>query len=152
MGEHDHEYPQGALAADDRDLADMRPVDLRLLARQRFGAHERFGARPGADGGHIPTQRPQTSGVAALADHVVEARRDQARVALQRFVDEVLVGIECTAPGAALTLPAQRPDGTLDDIGVDAELGRNRALLPMLGEKQAPDLRFAGAVDHRRPP
>ena len=45
--EHHHKAPQRALGASDAQLAEMGPVDLRLLSRQRAQAQIGFGCGRG---------------------------------------------------------------------------------------------------------
>ncbi|MBE7453350.1 MAG: hypothetical protein HS111_32130 [Kofleriaceae bacterium] len=94
MREHHHEQPELALAAGERQLADERPVHLRLLAGQGLGRQVDLAARPWAHQGDVLAQRSHRAGEAALAHHVVEPRRQQLRVAAQGVVDELAVRVD----------------------------------------------------------
>ncbi len=52
VGQHHHEGHQRPLGAADGELAEVRPVDLRLLARQGAQPQVRLGRRPRALAGH----------------------------------------------------------------------------------------------------
>src|SRR5688500_12416889 len=95
--DHD-EQPERALAARHRDLADVCPVDLRLLADEGLCAQEDLTAGPWADFGDELAERAHGAGVATVLDHVVEASRAQARVALESLSDERPVRVDEPGP------------------------------------------------------
>ncbi len=131
--------------------ADVRPVDLRLLAGQRFDAQEHLVARRRPRFADIAAQRPNAALVAALDEHVLDARRDQPRIARERLVDEGNVRLENARVGPrAATLGAEAAQHADDDIEVHPELRGDRAALPMLREVQPTDLRSHRLADGHR--
>ena len=92
--EHDHEQPDRALAAGDGDLADVGPVDLRLLAGERLGDEVRLALGPWPNQRDVLAQGAHRAAIAALADHVVEPRREELGIAAQRVVDERAVRVD----------------------------------------------------------
>jgi hypothetical protein len=100
---------------------------------------------------HEAPECPDAAGVAALRDHVVDARRHECRVASERVEHEALVGVEhAGARVLALRLGAVRAEDARHDVFVHVELGHDRALLPVLGEEEAADLRLRLLVDGHR--
>src|ERR1039458_2054013 len=89
--DHDKQ-PQGATATRHRDGTDMRPVDLSLLADERVEAQEGFAVWRWAHHRNEATQGALTPTKAAVADHVQNSRRAQARVSEKGLLDESFVG------------------------------------------------------------
>ena len=146
---HD-ESGDGAGAVSDANLAEGAPVDLRGLAGE--------GDDPTVDGpaGLGPKALDDASelvdgtGIAALADHLVDAGGAEAGVLGEGVADERQVGVEgagsihAGAAGSRLAL-----DGGADRLTVEAELGRDGPELPVLAVVQPPDLGALGGRDHR---
>ena len=149
--QHEHEQPQRALAARHRDLADVRPVDLRLLARQRLGAQVHLALRPGAHLGDVFAERPHRAAIATLGQHVVEPRRAQSWIARQRLGDEVAIRPDEARSRQGIAALWIATDRAADDIGMDTELRGDRADAPVLGEVQPHDLGFERWRAHRAP-
>ena len=149
--EHEHKEPQRSLAAGHGDLANVRPVDLRLFAGERLGAEVYLAARLRPDRGHILAQRADSAGVAALGDHVMQARGAQSRVAGQRFGDEGEVRVDEARPRGGAWARVPEAEDAADHIGVDPELGRDRADAPVLRVVQAENLRLSLRCRHRPP-
>ena len=77
----------------------------------------------------------------------------QLGMLVERLVDERLERVEQRRP--ELALRAHEPvalDGALDGVVVHAELGRDGADLPVLGEEQPPNACELLGVDHRATP
>ncbi len=140
---HHHEAGQAPLRRADLDLAEVSPVDLRLLAGQRLEPQERFGAlRPNA--ADVAAQLHHRARIATRADHLEDARRAQSRVVVEDLADEPLVRVEHRR--ANLRPRAHEPvglDRVADGVVVDAELAGDGAHLPMLGVEEAADLGLA---------
>ncbi len=148
--DHD-ESGDGAGAVSDADLAERAPVDLRGLAGQRDD--------PTVDGagGLRPQALDEASdlddraGIAALADHLVDARGAQAGVAGQRVADERQIRVESAGPAHPAADTARLVlDRSPDRLTVEAELGRDGPDLPVLAVVQTPDLGALRGRDHRR--
>jgi len=126
----------------------VSPVDLRLLPDEALGPQVHLAARNRPHLGHVTAQDGDAAVVAAHADHVEEAGGTKARMGLERLVDERLVRVDEARPrrkderavGAAIKR-------AVDDVGVHAELGDDRASLPLLDVVKAPDLVLLGDVD-----
>src|SRR5207248_5756391 len=90
------------------------------------------------------------AGVAARMKHLEQARRTQARMFFERLLDECLVGVEQRGPNeGAESNEAVGLDGGAHRLVVHAELGGDRAELPVLGEEEAANLGAQLVVDHR---
>ena len=104
--DHD-ERPERPLAAGHRERADVRPVDLRLLAGQRLDAQEDLATRRG------PARR-ERSGEACEGCPRSRARRACRRCASRRASDSARASHRrtgCTARGRAHPDAACRPSG-----------------------------------------
>src|SRR6266545_1512911 len=151
MREHDDEDPERPLPAGHADLADVGPVDLCLLAGERLGAEVHLAPWLGPDLRHVFTQRADRAGVAALSEHVVQPGGAQAWVPGQRLGDDGAVRIdEPRSRGGARARNAEAEDAA-NHVGVDPELGGDRADPPVLREVQTDDLRLDLWRRHRPP-
>ena len=148
--DHD-EGPERPVSAGHGQRADVRPVDLRLLAGQRLDAQEHLVSRRRPRFADIAAQRANTALVAALDEHVVDARRDQPRIARQRLVDEGNVRLEHARVGPrAARLGPEAAEHADHDIEVHAELRGDRAAFPVLREIQPTNLRGHRLADGHR--
>ena len=152
VAQHQDERHQGAFGAPDGELAEVRPVDLALLARKGAKAQIRFTGPARAQLRDAVTEVVGAAGVAPRLDHVEQPRGGQGGEALQRLGDERPVGVELRGPSPALTLAlhaglAQHP---LDGVVVDAELRGDGAHPPVLDEVVAQDLRPEFVADRHR--
>ena len=147
--DHD-ESGDGACALSDADLAERAPVDLRGLGRQ--GDHPTVDgvAGLGPQALHETAELNDRTGIAALADHLVDPRRAQARVLRQGVADERQVGVENAGPARTAPETARLAlDRGADRLMVEAELGRDGPDFPVLAVEQAPDLGALCGRDHR---
>ncbi len=96
--EHDHEQPDRPLAAGDRNLADVRPVHLCLLAWQGLDHQIRLALRPRTNERDVFAQGPHRASITALTDHVVEPGREERGIAAELIVDEWAVRLEDSRP------------------------------------------------------
>ena len=143
IAEHQDERHQGALGASDGELAEVRPVDLGLLARKGAKAQIRFTGPARAQRRDAVAEVVGAARVAPHLDHVEQPRGGERGEALQRLGDERHVGVELRGPSPALTLAlhpclAEHP---LDGGVVNAELARDGAHPPVLDEVVAQNLR-----------
>ena len=82
----------------DGDVAEARPVHLRLLSRQGAQAQIGFSRGPWPMPGDDGTEMAGVSAVAALTDHGVKAAGRQRRELLERLADEWQIGIGFRRP------------------------------------------------------
>ena len=134
----------------DADLAEGAPVDLRRLAGQRDDPTVDGPAGLGPQALDDASELVDRTGIAALADHLVDAGGAEAGVLGQGVADERQIGVEGTgsiqagAAGSRLAL-----DGGANRLTVVAELGGDGPDLPVLAVVQAPDLGALLGRDHR---
>lgn len=121
-------------------MAEVTPVDLRLLARQRAQAQVGLGRRA-----HLGHQQPEVRGpahVAALGDHRVQPCRGEGGELLQGGQHERSVRVDAAGPqrrGVHRRAVARQdpPHG----IAMHVQLPRDGAHAPLLHRVQAQDLR-----------
>ena len=145
--EHHDEEPERAHAAGHRELADVGPVDLCLLADQRLGVQVDFAARRRSDVGDVAAHGRHRPDVAAVSDHVVDPRRAKSRVLGQLLDDEVMKRLDDARPSWCLGSGFTEAQDALDHVGVEPELRRDRPDRPVLGVVQPHDL---GVLRRRR--
>ena len=147
--DHD-ESGDGAGAVSDADLAEGAPVDLGGLAGQRDDPAVDGPAGLGPQALDDASELVDGPGIAAQADHLVDAGGAEAGVLGEGVADERQVGVEgagsiqAGAAGSRLAL-----DGGADRLTVEAEFGRDGPELPVLAVVQAPDLGALRGRDHR---
>ena len=147
--DHD-EAGDGAGALSDADLAERAPVDLCRLVSQGNDAAVDGAAGLGPQALHETAELDERTGIAALADHLVDPRGAQARVLCQGVADERQVGVENAGPARTAPETARLAlDGGADRLMVEAELRRDGPDLPVLAVEQAPDLGALRGRDHR---
>jgi hypothetical protein len=98
---------------------------------------------------HRTAQLHDAATIAAVANHLVEARGAQSGILLQGLTEECDVGIDEGRPQWLHAAEAFRLDGVSDGIGMDAQFTCNRADFPMLRVKVAANLRAGFLADHR---
>ena len=103
IGQRHHEAGQGALGAAHHHVAEVRPIDLCLLAGKGLESQEWL-ADLRTQAGHGAPQLHDAAGVAAIANHLVDARGAQPRMLLQSLADEREVGIDDGRTAAACVL------------------------------------------------
>lgn len=92
------------------------------------------------------------AGVAAIPDHLIEARGAQARILLQRFAHKGQIRIDNRRPQRLGVLEALHLNGAPYGVGVDLEGLRNGADFPMLGVEVAANLYAGFGSDHSGSP
>src|SRR5437764_4037635 len=88
-----HEAGQGSLGAAHHHVPKVSPIDLRLLAGKRLELQERFAALRTQAGNGTP-QLHYAAAVAAVANHLVDARGGQAWMLIESVANELDVGID----------------------------------------------------------
>ena len=137
VAQHHHESHQRALGAADLQVAEVRPVDLRLLAGQRAQAQERFGRAARAHRGHQVAHVAGAAVVAALADHGMQPAGRQRGVLAQRLDHEGAVRIDAGRSQHALDqLKPMLGEHAAHGVAVHVQLARDGAHAPMLGDVQ----------------
>ena len=133
----------------DPDFPKGAPVHLRLLARQSDHAAVDVRGRLRPQTSHHPPDLHGRAGIAPLAKHLVEPRGAQARILREGVADERQKRVE----GTRAAHPAARAARLMlhrraHRLMVDAEGGRDGPDLPMLAEREAPDLGALRGRDH----
>ena len=142
VAQHHDEGHQGAAGAADLQMAEVGPVDLRLLAGQRAQAQVGLGGRARAHVGHEVAQVRGAADVAALGQHAQQPRRGQRGEPSERLQDERPVRVDAArAQWPRVSRGAVAGDDAPHDIAVDMQLARDRAHAPLLDRMQAQDLR-----------
>src|SRR5437867_6922731 len=83
VGQCQHEARQAPLRPSDTDLAEVRPISLRLVSRKRTKRQEGFPMHPWAQPRHDAAQLHNATQVATGADHLIDPRRAQIRILLE---------------------------------------------------------------------
>ena len=146
--EHQHEAAQGATRLADLHTAEARPVDLALLAGQRVEREKRFGAPLRAHAPDVAAHLHDAAHIAPRSQHLVQARRPQPRVLVERPLDEVLVRVEQRWPRSATAHETVGIDDPSHRVVMHTELAGDRPDLPVLGEEEAAELRLELLADH----
>ena len=93
--------------------------------------------------GHGESQLNDAAGIAAISDHLVNARGAQPRVPVQNLAHELQLGIDVGRPQGLAAMEAVGLDGVAYGVFVNPQLAGNRADLPMLGVKVTTNLDVA---------
>ena len=137
------ESHQWALGATDDDVAEMPPIDLRLIAGQRAQAKIGLGRLARAQAGDDVAEVAGAAAVAALLRHAVQTAGGQRRELSQRIAKERQIGIDLRASlRRPRTRHARLPEHPLDRLMVKAQLLGDRPDAPLLNVMKAQDLRF----------
>jgi len=148
VGKSDQETGQTSTSAAHGNFAEVGPVDLSLLAGEHTQAQKRFhSSRP--QPGHSAPQLHHASGIATIANHVVDARGTQAGMTFQGLANELQVGIGQTRTQSSGTVEPLTLDGMAHGIGMEVQFPSNGADLPMLRVEPMTNLRSRFVADHR---
>src|SRR5580700_5489704 len=128
----------------------VSPVNLRLLAGKRLELQERFAARRTQAGNRAP-QLHHAAAVAAVANHLVDARGAQARMLIESVTNELDVGIDDGYSQRLGVVEAFALDRVANSVWMDAQLTGNGADFPVLDVKVAANLRAGFRTDHEIP-
>jgi hypothetical protein len=142
IGEHHHEGPQIPLRPSHRQLAEVRPVHLRLLPREHRAAQVGFRVGTRTQPTDDRAKRALRPRVAALLHHRPEPARAQARMLRQRLLDEGQIRVH--QPGTRRRLGDWQPalrQHAFHRVVVPAELRGDRAHRPLLSVMEAEDRR-----------
>ena len=148
-GQGHHEAGELTLGAADHDGAEVRPVDLCLLGRKNLQSQEGFVGLRAQTCHHAP-QLLDAAGVAAIPDHLVDARGAQPRMLLQHLAHKRQIRIDDGGPQRLGVLEAFHFNGAPYGVGVDVQGGGNGADFPMLGVEIAANLYAGFGTDHAK--
>ena len=146
--QRDDEAGQSAAGAAHHDVAEVRPVDLALLAGKGLQAQKRL-ADGGAQAGHRAPQLDDAAGITAIADHLVNAGGAQPRMLVQGLADELGVRIDEGRPQRLRVAETLRFDGVAHGVGMHAQFAGDGADLPVFGVKVAANLCAGFGTDHQ---
>ena len=132
VAQHHHEARDRADAMPQGDRAKRPPIDLGLLPHERDHAAIRAGRDGGAQVTHEAPHMARRPGIAALAEHLVEPGRAQARKLRQGVPDQGEKRIERTRAPRPPRRPGVQLNRAADRVVVDAKRGRDRVDLPVL--------------------
>ena len=127
------------------------PVHLCLLGGKYLQSKKSF-VRLWAQTGHGTAQLLDTAGVAAIANHLIEARGAQAWMLLQYLAHKRQIRIDNGRPQRFGVLEAFHFNGAPHGVGVHAQGLCSRADLPMLGVEIAANLYAGFRADHPSSP
>ena len=142
VAQHHDEGHQGAACAADLQMAEVPPVDLCLLARQRAQAQVGLGRRARAHAGDEVAQMRGAADVAALKQHLQQPRRGQRWELGERLQHERAVGVDAAgAQRRQMNGRVVAGDHAPHDIAMHTQLPRDRSRAPLLDHVEAQDLR-----------
>src|SRR3954452_16826702 len=130
-------------------MAEVRPIDLPLLASKGLELQKRLTTRP-TKSGNGAAQLHDASAVASIPNHLKDARGQQARMLLESLANELNVGIDNRGTKRLRTLEPLALDRVANGIGMDIQFARDGADLPMFGVKITSNLRAGFRTDHER--
>src|SRR6266498_1543567 len=145
--EREHKAGETTLGAADGDRAETGPISLCLFAGQSCQAQEGF-VFCWPQSSHHPPQLHHTAGVTAVAQHLIETGGAQAGMLLKGLLNEVKVRISEGGTRRRTPLEALSLQGGAHRVRMHPQLGGNGADPPMLGVKQAANLRSLFGRDH----
>src|ERR1700680_1292388 len=145
---------QGTLTARHFVLAEVRPIDLRLLAWERTQLKKGFTAPawPQTQLGNPVTEVVGSPGVAALAGHVIELARRQLRVSRQQLAQPRQIAVELRGAPTSRLHHCQPPsfESPPHRAVMQTEVASDGVASPALDAEQAANLRHQLGGDHRR--
>jgi len=142
-----HEAGPSSLGASYHYVPKVSPVDLRLLAGKGLQLQERLAAL-WAQAGHGTPQLHHAAAVAAVANHLVDARGAQAGMWIEGVANELHVGIDDGYPQRLGVPEAFALQCIANGVWVDAQFTGNGADFPVFGVKVAANLRTDFRTDH----
>ena len=133
----------------DADRPKGAPVHLRLLTGQGDHAAIDVRGRLGSQASHQPPDLHGRAGIAPLAEHLMEPGGPQAGILREGVADERQKRVEGTRPAHAAAAAARLMlEGSAHRLMVDAEGHGDGPDLPMLAEREAPNLGALCGRDH----
>src|SRR5262249_14813868 len=145
--ERDDETGEFARGSADADLPEMRPIGLRLLARECCQSQESF-LFDGTQRADQTANLNHRAGVATLLKHLVKTSGAKAGILPKGFLNEVEIGIGGFRAAGRASAKAMGFDRGPNRIGMKIELGGNRPDLPMLSVEEAANVGDQFHRDH----
>lgn len=147
--QHHHETRQRAGAVADLHGAEAAPINLRFVPDKRGEASIQRGRHlwpePADESAHLRGR----AGIPAHPQHLVEPRGAEAWVLGERVAHEGQIRIELGAATGATADHARLGDRGAHRLMMDAEIGGDRADLPMLAIVESADFGVLLGSDHR---
>ena len=141
--QHHHEGHQRAARTADGEVAEVPPIDLALLTRQRAQTQVRLGARARSMARDQVAEVIGTARVAAFPDHAIQAGGGQPRKLGEGLADEGQIGVDRRR---TLHRPEPGQPGlgqhARNGVPMQGQLGGDGADAPALGVVVAQDLRL----------
>src|ERR1017187_9009242 len=128
-------------------MAEVRPVDLGLLACKHLQLQEGF-ALLRTQAGHGAAQLHDAAAVAAVPNHLEDARGAQPRMLIERLANKPNIRIDDGRTKRRCAVETLALDGIANGIGMNVEFTGNGADLPVLDVKVAANLRASFRTDH----
>jgi hypothetical protein len=142
-----HEAGQGSFCAAHHHVPKVGPVDLRLLAGKHLELQKRF-AKLRTQAGNGTPQLHHAAAVAAVANHLVDARGAQARMLVESVTNELDVGIDDGYSQRLGVVEAFALDRVANGVWMDAQFTGNGSDFPVFDVKVAAYLRAGFRTDH----
>ena len=148
VGQRDHEAGQRSAGAADHDIAEVGPIGLRLVGGKGPQTQKGF-PDPRPQVGNGAAQLHDAAGIAAVVNHLVNARGAQAGMLVQGLPDELDIGIGERGAQWLRALKTLRFNGGADGVGMNAQFMGDGADRPMLGVKVAANFDAGFWRDHQ---
>ena len=145
------ERGEGPRGAADPDRPEGPPVSRGLFARQDGEAEVRFRGPRRAQGAYHAAELDGRALIAPLPEHHEQPGGPEPRIPLEGLLEEGAVGVELARPHARGPREAVGGQGPAHGVGMQAELRRDGADPPVLGEEESADLGNLRRGDHGRP-
>src|ERR1035438_4659387 len=129
-------------------MTEVRPIDLGLLAWKHLQLQEGF-ALLRTQAGHCAAQLHDTAAVAAIPNHLEDARGAQPRMLIESLANEPNVRIDDGRTQRRCAVEALALDGIANGIGMNVQVTGYSADLPVFDVEVAANLR-AGRSEERR--
>jgi hypothetical protein len=142
VAEHHHEAHQRSPCSADLQMAEVGPVDLRLLARQRAQAQVGLSGRAWAHAGDEQAEVRAGADIASLGHHRVQPCGGERGELLERGQDEGPVRIDpARTQRRGVHRRAVAGEHAPHGVAVHVQLPRDGPHAPLLHHVQAQDLR-----------
>jgi hypothetical protein len=105
---------------------------------------------PRTQAGHGAAQLHDAAAIAAVANHLIDARAAEPWMLFQCEANERGIGIDNERSQWLRAFEPLAFDGVANSVGMDAQLTGDGADFPVLGLKVAPDLSTDFWADHER--
>ena len=128
-------------------MTEVRPIDLGLLAGKHLQLQEGF-APLRTQAGHGAAQLHDATAVAAVPNHLEDARGAQPRMLIESLANKPNVRIDDGRTQRRCAVEALALDGMANGIGMNVQFTGNGANLPVFDVKVAANLCAGFRTDH----